>query len=224
MSTLSSDVSSRRIPQSVSFVTDDDSRDTDKEEFELNFEDMYYDDQYDNDDSDEIYPTYTTELLNENDNVNKSTTNDVGGTIISAMSEIGSVFFPKKEEVKDARDLRMLDSDISNSSDDDDDSTCSDSSSHQENFEDSGANYYNSPSNSLPLSCSFPVVDELEDAVDELENSFHCNKRTISKIQSSSKSNDDLATSLSMIKQHAERLGVDPTELFRINVPPTLNL
>merc|ERR1712238_466314 len=101
-----SEVSSRQIPRSVSFVTDDDSQETNKEEeLELNenYEDMYYTDE----DDQKSQHTHNTNT-------------NVGGTVIGAMTDIGGVFFRKKEKPKDARDLRMLDSDISNSSDEDD--------------------------------------------------------------------------------------------------------
>merc|ERR1712238_181255 len=110
---------------------------------------------------------------------------------------------------------------------DDSSSSSCDYSSHPENSEHSrhdGANNYKSPSKSLSLSCSYPSVDErLENAVVdncyELENSFfpsNNERTTIHTIQSTTSSNEDLAKSLSMIKKHAEQLGLDPTELFHI--------
>merc|ERR1712238_3394 len=107
--------------------TDDDSQETNKEEeLELNenYEDMYYTDE----DDQKSQHTHNTNT-------------NVGGKVMGAMTDIGGVFFRKKEKPKDARDLRMLDSDISNSSDedddedeDDDDSSSCDSFSHQENY------------------------------------------------------------------------------------------
>ena len=120
-----SDVSSRQLPRSVLFVTDGDSQETHKEEeLELNgnFEDMCYTENEDNNQS--------LHTLNTNNN-------NIGWKVIGAMTDIGGVFFCKKENPKDARALRMLDSDITNSSDedDDDDPFSCDSSSQQENTE-----------------------------------------------------------------------------------------
>merc|ERR1712238_489554 len=78
-----SEVSSRQIPRSVSFVTDDDSQETNKEEeLELNenYEDMYYTDE----DDQKSQHTHNTNT-------------NVGGTGIGAMTDIGGVFFRKKD-------------------------------------------------------------------------------------------------------------------------------
>ncbi|OEU20295.1 hypothetical protein FRACYDRAFT_236370 [Fragilariopsis cylindrus CCMP1102] len=200
---------SKGIPQSVSYVTDDDSTDyIDRKELEQYHEDLHQ--KYDDDNGDVIYgPKYSDTIIGTMPN-------------IGIMSEFGSVFGFGTKKVIDVRDLRMVgsDSDISNSS-----SSLSSSSSDDSTLEEDN-NYGDVDKYEYDDIAYSPCISHIvSPSFSEHNESGFSKERTFArketKIESRYADVDlalaidlDLARSLLVLKNHAAQLGVDPTELL----------